>query len=119
MKTLNKIPVENYDYDLPEGKIASFPLPERDKSKLLVHAKGRPIVHDIFRNLPEYLDPEKINAAYEGIKLLREKKIRSIMEVLKSDYKDKKEYLPGEILQHAFEDLPKEMKTFWETWRHE
>ena len=67
----------------------------------------------------EYLDPEKINAAYEGIKLLREKKIRSIMELLKSDYKDKKEYLPGEVLQHAFENLPKEMKTFWETWMDE
>ena len=67
----------------------------------------------------EYLDPEKINAAYEGIKLLREKKIRLIMEVLKSDYKDKKEYLPGDVLQHAFENLPKKMKTFWETWRDE
>jgi len=42
----------------------------------------------------ESLDPEKINAAYEGIKFLREKKIRSIMELLKSDYKDKEEYHP-------------------------
>ena len=67
----------------------------------------------------EYLDPEKINAAYEGVKYLREKKIRSIMELLKSDYKDKKEYLPMEVLQHAFENLPKEMKTYWETWRDE
>jgi len=67
----------------------------------------------------EYLDSDKINAAYEGIKLLREKKIRSIMELLKSDYKDKKEYLPVEVLQHTFENLPEEMKTYWETWRDE
>ena len=67
----------------------------------------------------EYLDPEKINAAYEGIKYLREKKIRSIMELLQSDYKDKKEYLSEEVLQHAFENLPEDMKEYWETWRDE
>ena len=35
----------------------------------------------------EYLDSDKINAAYENIKLAREKEIRSIMGLLKSDYK--------------------------------
>ena len=64
----------------------------------------------------EYLDPEKINAAYEGVKLLREKKIRSIMELLKSDYKDKKEYLPEEIFRYEMENLPKDMETYWESW---
>ncbi len=67
----------------------------------------------------EYLDPEKINTAYEGIKYLREKKIRSIMKLLKSDYKDKREYIPEEIFLHEMENLPKEMKTYWETWRDE
>ena len=67
----------------------------------------------------EYLDPEKINAIYENKKLLREKKIRSIMELLKSDYKDKKEYLPEEVLRHELENLPEEMKTYWEDWRDE
>ena len=32
----------------------------------------------------EYLDSEKINAAYEGVNILRDKKIRSIMEDRKS-----------------------------------
>ena len=54
----------------------------------------------------EYLDPEKINAAYEGIRLLRDKEIRSIMELLKSDYKDKRKYLPEEIFLHEMENLP-------------
>jgi hypothetical protein len=67
----------------------------------------------------EYLDPEKINAVYEGIRLLRDKKIRSIMELLKSDYKDKREYLPEEIFIHEMEDLPADMKTYWETWKEE
>ena len=67
----------------------------------------------------EYLDPEKINAAYEGIKFLRDKEIRSIMELLKSDYKDKREYLPEEVLKHEIENLSEDMKTYWETWRDE
>lgn len=67
----------------------------------------------------EYLDPEKINAAYEGIKFLRDKEIRSIMELLKSDYKDKREYLPEEVLKHELENLPEDMKTYWENWKDE
>jgi hypothetical protein len=65
----------------------------------------------------EYLDPERINAAYKGIKLLRDKEIRSIMELLKSDYIDKKEYLPEEVLIHEIENLPEDMKTYWENWK--
>ena len=73
------------------------------------------VIHLVF----EYLDGEQISAAYEGVKLLREKKIRSIMKLLESDYKDKKEYLPEEVLIHEFDNLPKDMKTYWETWKDE
>ena len=67
----------------------------------------------------EYLNPEKINAAYECIKLSRVKEIRSIMGLLKSDHKDKREYLPEEVLRHEIENLPEDMKTYWETWKKE
>ncbi len=86
MKTINKIPVDNYNYELPEGKIAYFPLPERDKSKLLVYVKGRPIVHDIFRNLPKYLDPEKVivfnNTRVIQARLIFQKDTGSMIEIL-------------------------------------
>jgi S-adenosylmethionine:tRNA ribosyltransferase-isomerase len=86
LKTINKIPVDNYNYDLPEGKIASFPLPERDKSKLLVYFKGRPIVDDIFRNLPKYIDPEKVvvfnNTRVIQARLIFQKDTGSIIEIL-------------------------------------
>ena len=65
----------------------------------------------------EYLDSEKIHAAYEGLKLLRDKKIRSIMGLLKSDYIHKKEYLPDEVIRHEVDNLPEDMKVYWETWR--
>jgi len=86
LKTINKISVEDYDYDLPEGKIASFPLPERDKSKLLVYVKGRPIVHDIFRNLPKYIAPEKVvvfnNTRVIQARLIFHKDTGSMIEIL-------------------------------------
>jgi hypothetical protein len=74
---------------------------------------------EIINLIFEYLDPDEINALYESVKHERDKKIRSIMNLLKSDYKDKREYLPEEVLRHAIENLPKDMKNYWETWRDE
>ena len=60
----------------------------------------------------EYLDPEKIEVAYQGIKQIRNKRIRDIMELLESDCKDKREYQPIEVLMHEMENIPKDMKVF-------
>ena len=65
----------------------------------------------------EYLNPGNIEAAYEMVKQERNKKVRAIMEVLKGDYIDKKEYLPFETLMHEYQSLPEDMKTYWESWR--
>ena len=62
----------------------------------------------------EYLDAEKINTIYEGKKLFREKKIRSIMKQLEIDHVDRKEYSPDETLMHAIKNLPKDIKEYWE-----
>ena len=53
--------VSEFDYDLPEGRIAQHPLPERDASKLLVldRRTGR-IAHHVFRDLPELLAPQDL-----------------------------------------------------------
>ncbi len=48
------IPIRDFTYELPEEKIAVFPLPERDASKLLVYKKNT-IAEDIYRNLPDYV----------------------------------------------------------------
>ena len=45
---------ENYTYDLPEGKIARYPLPHRDQAKLLVYEKGE-IQTSFFYDLDHFL----------------------------------------------------------------
>ncbi len=47
---------EDYSYDLPEGAIATVPLPERDQAKLLVYRQG--VIDDCrFHELPDQLPP--------------------------------------------------------------
>ena len=48
------IHISDYDYPLPDERIAKFPLAERDHSKLLVYDHGR-ISEDVFYNLPRHL----------------------------------------------------------------
>jgi S-adenosylmethionine:tRNA ribosyltransferase-isomerase len=48
------ININDFKYDLPPDKIALYPLPERDQSKLLVYQKGD-IKHSRFRNLTDFL----------------------------------------------------------------
>ena len=48
------IHIRDYDYPLPDGRIAKFPLAERDSSKLLVYNHGE-IGEDTFCNLPAHL----------------------------------------------------------------
>jgi S-adenosylmethionine:tRNA ribosyltransferase-isomerase len=48
------IHISDYNYPLPDERIAKFPKAERDTSKLLVYNKGE-VSEDVFRNLPDYL----------------------------------------------------------------
>ena len=48
------IRIEDYSYPLTDDRIAKYPLPRRDASKLLVYKDGVP-VESVFRNLPAYL----------------------------------------------------------------
>lgn len=48
------IHISEYNYDLPDGRIAKFPIANRDHSKLLVYNKGN-VVEDSFYNIRNYL----------------------------------------------------------------
>ena len=48
------IKISDYNYDLPDERIAKFPIAQRDHSKLLVYNHGE-VSDDVFYHLPEYL----------------------------------------------------------------
>ncbi len=49
-----EIRIQEYNYNLPEERIAKFPMAKRDESKLLIYNKGN-ISHDIFKNIASHL----------------------------------------------------------------
>ena len=63
-----QIQIKDYDYPLDNGRIAKYPLPERDASKLLVYEDGRISSH-IFRNLPSLL-PEHALMVFNDTKVV-------------------------------------------------
>lgn len=48
------IRISDYNYPLPDERIAKFPMAQRDHSKLLVYRQGE-VGEDLFYNLPNYL----------------------------------------------------------------
>lgn len=48
------IRINEFNYELPDERIAKFPLAERDSSKLLVYNKGE-VGEDVFTSLPKYI----------------------------------------------------------------
>ena len=63
------IQIRDYDYPLPDERIAKFPLPERDSSKLLVYEGGR-ISETTFRNLPSLL-PEGALMVFNNTRVIQ------------------------------------------------
>ena len=48
------IRIEDYNYPLTDDRIAKYPLPQRDASKLLIYKDGVPS-ESVFRSLPDFL----------------------------------------------------------------
>ncbi|MBR6439235.1 MAG: S-adenosylmethionine:tRNA ribosyltransferase-isomerase [Bacteroidales bacterium] len=59
ISNVQNINIAEYDYPLPDGRIAKYPLAERDASKLLV-LKGASLQQDHFRNIGNYLPPKSV-----------------------------------------------------------
>ena len=54
MKNIQEIAIAEYDYPLPDERIAKYPLAQRDASKLLLY-KGGEIIGEKFSNLPGFI----------------------------------------------------------------
>lgn len=54
MNNPGNIKISEYNYPLPDERIAKYPVAQRDSSKLLIYNKGE-ISHTVFRNITEML----------------------------------------------------------------
>ena len=63
------IRIKDYNYDLPDERIAKFPLPQRDKSKLLVYNHGE-VSQDEFSNITRYL-PQGALMVFNNTKVIQ------------------------------------------------
>ncbi len=59
MKGFPDINIDDYNYDLPDERIAQYPAKERDGSKLLIYNKGI-ISGDLFKNISLYLSSDSL-----------------------------------------------------------
>lgn len=59
MTDTKSIQISDYDYNLPDERIAKFPVGKRDDSKLLLYADGN-IGEDVFHNLTDHLNADDL-----------------------------------------------------------
>jgi len=68
MSELNELLLSQFQYDLPDDRIARFPLAQRDASKLLVYQRGQ-ISHQQFLDLPALL-PDNSFLVFNNTKVI-------------------------------------------------
>jgi S-adenosylmethionine:tRNA ribosyltransferase-isomerase len=84
MKMTSEILIKDFDYNLPDEKIAAHPLKERDESKLLVF-QNQKIRTDNFKNLPAHLPSDATlilnNTRVIEARILFQKKTGGVIEI--------------------------------------
>ena len=63
-----EIHIEDYNYNLPDERIAKYPLPDRSSSKLLVYRDGN-VISSVFSKIPEFL-PENSLMVFNDTKVV-------------------------------------------------
>ena len=84
MTNPKKLAIKDFVYELPDERIAKFPLPERDQSKLLHYRKGD-LADYTFTNLPDLLPPHTLlvfnDTKVVQARLLMQKETGGIVEI--------------------------------------
>ena len=87
-----EIRIEEFDYPLPDERIAKFPLQKRDESKLLLYRNGE-IGETVFKHITDYLPEDSLmvfnNTRVIQARLLFQKPTVSLRQ------------LPGRFLLHV------------------
>jgi S-adenosylmethionine:tRNA ribosyltransferase-isomerase len=88
--------ISNFTYQLPNEKIAAFPLVERDASKLLVYKDGI-IQQDVYRNIASHIPPNSLlvfnNTKVIQARILFQKDTGGVIEIFCLEpFEEAKEY---------------------------
>ncbi|WP_276498207.1 S-adenosylmethionine:tRNA ribosyltransferase-isomerase [Pontibacter litorisediminis] len=79
-----KLAIKDFVYELPEERIAKFPLPERDQSQLLLYRQGQ-IADHTFTDLPQLLPPHTLlvfnDTKVVQARLLMQKETGGLVEI--------------------------------------
>jgi S-adenosylmethionine:tRNA ribosyltransferase-isomerase len=80
----SQLQIEDFTYELPDERIARYPLAERDLSKLLIYKEGT-ISEDVYRNLVQYIPANSLlvfnNTKVIEARILFHKLTGSIIEI--------------------------------------
>ena len=111
--------ITDYSYDLPQERIARYPLPGRDNSRLLVW-DGREITDMIFSEFPSLADPDSIivfnNTRVLRARLIFRKETGATIEVFCLE-----PHSPGEFSKNLSSGTPVEWKCLignLKRWKH-
>ena len=67
---MKEINIDDFYYDLPDQRIAKFPVADRDKSKLLIRREGEEITHTSFDRIGEWLPKDSL-LVFNNTKVVR------------------------------------------------
>ena len=78
------ISIHDYTYSLPEGRIAKYPLAERDASRQLIYKEGK-ITEDIYKNIAAHIPENSLlvfnNTKVVEARLLFQKSTGGVIEI--------------------------------------
>ena len=101
---IEDLSLTDYTYNLPEDRIAKFPLPQRDASRLLIYDNGM-ISEDIFRNLDHRLPSNSLlifnDTKVIEARLLFQKPTGGVIEIFCLEPHEKYSDITTAMLQHG------------------
>jgi S-adenosylmethionine:tRNA ribosyltransferase-isomerase len=95
MRETRNINVEEFNYELPDERIAKFPLPQRDQSKLLIY-KNEKITESVFNRIDTFI-PENSLLVFNNTKVIQARMIfrkatGAVIEIFCLEPKDPADY---------------------------
>lgn len=79
-----RLAIKDFTYELPDERIAHYPLPERDGSKLLIYKEGH-ISEDVYRHIDQFLPADSLllfnNTRVVAARLLFQKPTGASIEI--------------------------------------